>query len=183
MVPVEDRRPDSVVVNGSHLANPDNSSVDQTQSPEVQIKPYRRSAPEEASAPESGSVISDPEKVGAPASDNVTDQNASAVKSLLRIANNKIQLGQHHLATDALERALRYEPKNAKIWSKLAQVRLLQQDYSQAESSALKSNSLAMNNKSLMRDNWRLISQARRLRGDEAGADAAEATAYQLLKK
>jgi len=106
----------------------------------------------------------------------------AAATSLVSIADAKIKGGQYDQAAASLERALRHDAKNADIWSKLAEVRLLQQDYSQAESTALKSNALSNGNRPLMSKNWRLISKTRRLRGDAQGADEAEVRAYQLSK-
>jgi tetratricopeptide (TPR) repeat protein len=57
-----------------------------------------------------------------------------------------------------LERALRIEPRNAGIWHDLAQIRLHQGQYQQAESLASKSNNLAGSNRALQARNWKLIS-------------------------
>ena len=90
--------------------------------------------------------------------------------------------GQYDQAAASLERALRHDAKNAEVWSKLAEVRLLQNEYAQAENTALKSNALSDGDKPLMARNWRLISKSRRLRGDAVGADEAEARAYQISR-
>ena len=104
----------------------------------------------------------------------------AAVTSLLSSAENSIKHGDYRSASSAIERALRHDPKNADLWHRLAQVRLRQSEYAQAESLSLKSNALSNGNKSLMARNWSLISEARRLQGDGAGADEADARAYQL---
>ena len=104
----------------------------------------------------------------------------AAVTSLLSSAENSIKHGDYRSASSAIERALRHDPKNADLWHRLAQVRLRQSEYAQAESLSLKSNALSNGNKSLMARNWSLISKARRLQGDGAGADEADARAYQL---
>ena len=104
----------------------------------------------------------------------------SAVTSLVAVADTKIKGGEYDQAAATLERALRHDAKDATVWSRLAEVRLLQRQYAQAESTALKSNALAGSDKVLMAKNWRLISKARRLRGDSVGADEAEVRAYQL---
>lgn len=162
MAPVEDRTGRS-----NDSANYGNQVVDQTDSAAT-ATPYvapQTSPPVAASKPNSQ-----------PARTN------AAAKSLVSIADAKMKGGQYDQAAASLERALRHDAKNASIWSKLAEVRLLQQDYSQAESTALKSNALSNNNKSLMSKNWRMISKSRRLRGDGVGADEAEVRAYQLSK-
>ena len=104
----------------------------------------------------------------------------SAVTSLVTVADSKMKGGDYDQAAASLERALRHDAKDASVWSRLAEVRLLQRQYAQAESTALKSNALANSDKELMAKNWRLISKSRRLRGDSVGADEAEVRAYQL---
>lgn len=77
-------------------------------------------------------------------------------------------------ATAKLERALRIAPNDAALWHRLAEVRLAQGQPLQAETLAAKSNRLAYGDHALKRHNWRIIAQARRLAGDEAGAEEAE---------
>jgi len=76
-------------------------------------------------------------------------------------------------AAASLERALRIEPRNPRLWQELARVRLQQGDYVQAENVAARSNSWAGSDSALRAENWRLIAQAREARGDSAGAKAA----------
>ena len=64
-------------------------------------------------------------------------------------------------AAATLERALRIEPRNARLWHELAQVRLRQRDYAQAESLAARSNTLAGSDADLRAANQRLIDDAR----------------------
>ena len=76
-------------------------------------------------------------------------------------------------AAASLERAVRIEPRNPRLWQQLARVRFEQRDYVQAESCAARSNSWAGSDEALRADNWRLIAQAREARGDSEGARAA----------
>jgi Tfp pilus assembly protein PilF len=76
-------------------------------------------------------------------------------------------------AAASLERALRIEPRNPRLWQELSRVRLLQRDYVQAESCAQRSSSWAGSDALLVADNWRLIAQSREARGDAEGARAA----------
>jgi Tfp pilus assembly protein PilF len=76
-------------------------------------------------------------------------------------------------AAASLERALRIEPRNPRLWQELARVRLKQGQYVQAESVAARSNSWAGDDKGLRAENWRLIAESRRARGDTEGAQAA----------
>jgi Tfp pilus assembly protein PilF len=88
-------------------------------------------------------------------------------------ARSDVAAGRLVNAAASLERALRIEPRNPRLWQELARVRLKQGDYAQAESVAARSNSWAGNDNRLRAENWRLIAQAREARGDAAGARAA----------
>jgi len=139
-----------------------------TTSPTVQTTPYV--------IPPAPQALPQQDSSGVYSSSNAN----AAVTSLVSSADNSIKHGDYKAASAAIERALRHDPKNADLWHRLAQVRLRQSEYAQVESLSLKSNSLSNGNKPLMARNWSLISKARRLRGDGAGADEAEARAYQL---
>ena len=97
----------------------------------------------------------------------------SAVLALVQNAHTDVDAGRFPNAVATLERALRIEPKNPRLWQVLARVRLQQGEYAQAESVAARSNSWAVDDVSLRSENWRLISEARAARGDDAGAKAA----------
>jgi len=83
-------------------------------------------------------------------------------------------------AAATLERALRIEPRNPRLWQELARVRLKQGQYAQAESVAARSNSWAGSDNALRADNWRLIAEARTARGDAEGARVALDTAERI---
>ena len=100
-----------------------------------------------------------------------------AVASLMEGAHADAAAGRLANAAASLERALRIEPRNPRLWQELARVRLQQRDWAQAESTAARSNSWAGSDGSLRAENWRLIAQAREARGDSAGARAALETA------
>jgi predicted Zn-dependent protease len=114
-----------------------------------------------------------------PAAEISRDGN-QAVVALLESADKYVKSNQLDKAGAALERALRIEPRNAGIWHDLAQVRLHQGQYQQAESLASKSNNLAGENRALQARNWKLIGSARKASGNRAGAEEAEARASQL---
>lgn len=103
-----------------------------------------------------------------------------AVIALLDTAETDAGTGRLPTAIASVERALRIEPKNPVLWQKLAALKLQKGDYQQAENFAARSNSWAGSNKPLMAKNWRIISEARSLRGDNAGAKAAMARAKAL---
>ena len=96
-----------------------------------------------------------------------------AIAGLMDSARAEYAAGNFPSAAASLERALRIEPRNPRLWHELARVRLKQGQYAQAESVAARSNSWAADDKSLRAENWRLIAESRRARGDTEGAQAA----------
>jgi predicted Zn-dependent protease len=107
-------------------------------------------------------------------------QGTPAVVALLEDAGRQARSGSLDSAAAALERAVRIEPRNAAIWSRLAEVRLQQQLSPQAENLAKKSNTLAGRDTRLRARNWRIIARARQIAGDSAGAAEAEQQAAML---
>ena len=97
----------------------------------------------------------------------------AGVLTLVAQADQETSAGQYPAAGASLERALRIEPRNPVLWQKLAQVRLEQGEFRQAENLAAKSNALAPDSRRLRTENWRIIGQARQELGDREGAQAA----------
>ncbi len=97
-------------------------------------------------------------------------ESTPAVKSLLAKA---ARADQPDLAAASLERALRIEPTDPRVWHKLANIRLQQGRFIQAEAVALKSNSLAAEWPAVWPKNWSVIASARRKMGDDEGASQA----------
>jgi tetratricopeptide (TPR) repeat protein len=98
-----------------------------------------------------------------------------AVQVLERRADDQLRAGDLAGAAASLERALRIAPRDADLWSRLAQVRERQGQFGQAADLASKSNSLIGNSRpGLSYENWSLIARVRRAVGDLAGARAAE---------
>lgn len=96
-----------------------------------------------------------------------------AVVALLDRAQHDAGAGRADAASATLERALRIEPRNARLWHELAQLRLAQGQYGQAIALAQKSNSFAGTQRRLQALNWRVIGQARIAQGQaEAGQKA-----------
>lgn len=79
-----------------------------------------------------------------------------------RQAAEQTRQGRPDLAAAILERGLRAAPKEAMLWSQLAEVKLQQQHYQQARSLAAKSNSLAGTNTTIVQKNYWIIEQALR---------------------
>jgi len=105
-----------------------------------------------------------------------------AVVALADNARADTATGNYTSAAAALERALRIEPRNARLWHELAQLKLKQGDASQAANMAARSNSWAGADKVLRAANWRVIGEAKRALGDETGANAAFDKADKLIR-
>jgi type II secretory pathway component HofQ len=102
------------------------------------------------------------------------------VVALLDQADSYHRSGDSTNEAASVERALRIDPQNASLWTRLAAVRLDQNRPEQAEQLALKSNALAGGDRALQARNWRLVAQARWALNDSAGARAAEQKAREL---
>ena len=124
------------------------------------------SLPLQPAAPESG-----------PAPEPAARTESVAIASLMDGARADADAGRLSQAAASLERALRIEPRNPRVWQELARVRLAQGDYMQVEGLAARSNTWAQGDPALRAENWRLIARAREARGDEQGAMVARETA------
>ncbi|HXI38088.1 MAG TPA: tetratricopeptide repeat protein [Burkholderiales bacterium] len=113
-------------------------------------------APAPAPAPEPPPVAETPIK---PA-----PQENVAIAGLLQSARSDSAAGRLTNAAATLERALRIEPRNPRLWHELAKVRLRQADYSQAESLAARSNTYAGTDTELRAANQKIIADARSAR-------------------
>jgi cytochrome c-type biogenesis protein CcmH/NrfG len=136
-----------------------------------------------AAAPTPTPVPPSPAPAPAPlpeASAKPAPQENVAIAGLLQSARSDSAAGRLTNAAATLERALRIEPRNPRLWQELARVRLKQGEYAQAESVASRSNSFAASDNALRAENWRLIAQARDARGNVDGARDALETADRL---
>jgi tetratricopeptide (TPR) repeat protein len=84
-----------------------------------------------------------------------------AIAGLMESARADSAAGRLANAAASLERALRIEPRNPRLWQELARVRLKQGEYAQVESLAARSNSWAGSDGALRAENQRLIEEAR----------------------
>ena len=105
---------------------------------------------------------------------SAADISGGAVVSLMKQASQARAAGQYDQASGALERAVRIEPRNYFVWSALARNYLDKKLYDNAESIALKSNSLARGNVYVELENWKIITEARQAQGDAIGAVQAQ---------
>ena len=88
-------------------------------------------------------------------------QETVAIAGLMDSARKDASSGRLGSAAATLERALRIEPRNPRLWHELALVRLRQADYTQAESLAARSNAYAGTDSELRAANQKVISDAR----------------------
>ena len=103
-----------------------------------------------------------------------------AVAGLMESARADAAAGKLSTAAASIERALRIEPRNPRLWQELARVRLQQGQHVQAEQVAKRSSAFAGSDNALRAENWRLIAQAREALGDADGARAARESAEKL---
>ena len=87
-----------------------------------------------------------------------------AVAGLMDTARSEAAAGNLANAAASLERALRIEPRNPRLWHDLARVRLRQGDTVQAANLAARSNSFAGSDSALRSANQNIIEQARTAR-------------------
>ena len=109
--------------------------------------------------------------------------SGGAVVALLGQADSYRRAGDTGNEAATVERALRIEPKNARLWSRLAAIRLDQGQPQQAEQLALKSNSLAAGDRRLQSRNWQLVARARWSLNDSRGAQAAGRLALDAVRR
>jgi Flp pilus assembly protein TadD len=110
---------------------------------------------------ETPAPVSEPE--APPAATQPPSENI-AVAGLMDTARADVAANRLGSAAATLERALRIEPRNPRLWHELALVRLKQGDYAQAESTAQRSNAWAGADGELRSANQRIIEEARSAR-------------------
>ena len=118
-------------------------------------------APEPATGPQ---PAPEPAPADAPPEAQQRRENV-AIAGLMESARADSAAGRLANAAASLERALRIEPRNPRLWQELARVRLKQGEYAQAESLAARSNSWAGSDSALRAENQRLIEEAREAAG------------------
>ncbi|MCP3867873.1 MAG: hypothetical protein GY703_07220 [Gammaproteobacteria bacterium] len=99
---------------------------------------------------------------------------STPVIALMDVAARQEKQNDLAAAVSSVERALRIEPRNAFLWSRLADLRLKQKQFPLAIQLASKSNSLAAGDASLVSKNWALTAKAQRGAGNTSAAEAAE---------
>ena len=134
--------------------------------------PEPRPGPEESATevPEPEVLEVEPDAAADPELAAGVDSAAAGLAQRAQQARAEADLGR---AGQLLERALRIAPGDARLWQRLAEVRLEQRNFEQAERLAQRSLGMAGNDRDLQRENWTVILQAREGRGDDEGAREA----------
>ena len=119
-----------------------------------------------------------PEPTAPPRRESVpVPEEGKAAGTLLANARQNVQAGQFNQAEMMLERALRLEPRNARLWHEMAQVKYGQKDYGQVVQFCIKSNSLAGKDYGLIKQNWLLMENAYLQLGEPEKAKQARSKA------
>lgn len=100
-------------------------------------------------------------------------EEVAAVAALIETAREAEKARRYGRAAALLERALRVDPRDPRLWARLASVRHGQGRHAEAEALALRSLSLRSGDRGLDAGSWRIVAAARRARGDEEGAREA----------
>ena len=93
------------------------------------------------------------------------------VSRLMASAQSSRQARNWDSAANSIERALRIEPRNAALWSALAEVKYDQGDDRSTLQLAAKSNTLSGQNHQLRRKNWLLMANSHQRLGDDIKAE------------
>ncbi len=107
----------------------------------------------------------------------------AASTALVAQAHTQLASNNSIMAAVTIERALRIEPNNPLLWIEYAQVRMHEQNYSQAESLARKALMLANGDPRTQGNAWRMIANSLRAQNKSNEAQQAEAKAETLLPK
>ena len=110
------------------------------------------------------------------AEDKGTGRPASspAVEALLARAYTDAKLGHTEAAMIKLERALRIEPQNPKLWNQLAELHYKKGNYQQAITMAKKAISLSADDKEMTDKNWKFISKVAEKSGNNQALSEAD---------
>jgi tetratricopeptide (TPR) repeat protein len=96
--------------------------------------------------------------------------SSAVVRKLMDTALSQREAGNLEGAANSLERAMRIEPRNAKLWSRLANIRFEQNLWQKSIQLANKSNTLTGSSRGLRRQNWYLIANSYNALGDSESA-------------
>ncbi|HFC92176.1 MAG TPA: tetratricopeptide repeat protein [Leucothrix mucor] len=150
---------------------PSGSSPQVTRTPVSKTKPAIRKKSVVATAPEpedDGLEIDPYANIPENAEDRRAGRSASspAVQTLLVRAYADAKLGRTDAAISKLERGLRIEPQNPKLWNQLAELHYKKGHYQQAITMAKKAINYSASDQEMTDKNWRLISEVAKKSGN-----------------
>lgn len=131
-------------------------------------------APALTQRPEDEGVDVDP-YANIPDGEEVSQSTSPVVEALLVRAYADTKLGRLDAAMGKLERGLRIEPQNPKLWYQLAEVNYKAGNYQQAITMAKKAIDLSSRDEEMMGKNWEFISKVARKSGNNGALAEAEA--------
>ena len=105
------------------------------------------------------------------------------IDQLITQARELRDRGSYHRAQSTLEQGLRIDSRNALLWYEMASLRLDQGMNDSAEDSAQRAIRFSRENQRVAIQSWLLIAEARKRRGDEAGAGQAMEQARTLSRE
>lgn len=142
--------------------------------------PYAQTTPYQVDEqPMEAVPYQEPKTARTPEPRKKTAPSSPAVVALVSEADRNYNAGNLESAVATIERALRIEPRNAKLVYKLAALRLKQNKPHLAEDLAKKAALLATGDLVIKKQSWLLITEARRIYGDNYGANEARKKASQ----
>ncbi|MDY0374313.1 MAG: hypothetical protein RBQ72_01130 [Desulfobacterium sp.] len=112
-----------------------------------------------------------PERPSPPAPQK--EPRPAILNTLIRKAEKELLLRKPDIAFQTLERALAIDGRDPEVWHLMAKSRLMNGQYRQAESLARKSNTLAGDDRSLKKENWKIIIRSLEEQGRVEEADQA----------
>ena len=104
-------------------------------------------------------------------------KSSSAVNSLMVQAQAEMLIGKHQSAESKLERGLRIEPENSKLWALLAKAHYAQGNYTQSIDMARKAIRFSRDDDFIAK-HWRLVKKA----GEKSGDTGAVKDALDYIK-
>ncbi|MGY6215389.1 tetratricopeptide repeat protein [Methylolobus aquaticus] len=134
--------------------------------PEAVPLSSKRAAPTSTSETQPSNAVSSPAAEKGPV-------EPAVIVALLEESAASRSTGDLDNAAASLERALRIQPRNPRLWHELARVRLEQGEPALAEELARKSSALAEDNEGLIAANQQLMEEARQRQTPGAPAPAA----------
>jgi len=166
------------------------------------IAPFKRGEPESATggtvsrSTGSGPVLTVPTDIAKPTPEDVIQPPVTAPlpkerprtppatlspasRALVSQAEAQRKRGDLPGATVSLERALRIEPRNPLLWIEMGRLRMDQQNFAQAESTARKALAMAVGDDRTQALAWQLIGDSLKARGRNPEAQ----TAYERSKE